>query len=56
MPALNFSPVTRSCSIPMELTSMKQYSHPSSAICLSRELMVIGSAVVLAVSNRLSPT
>ena len=53
---LKSRPATRSCSIPIELTSMKQYSQPSSTISLIRELMVIGSAVVLAVSSILSPT
>ena len=56
MPALNFRPATRSCSIPMELTSMKQYSQPAATISASRLLIVIGSEVVLAVSIRLSPT
>ena len=42
--------------MPMELTSMKQYSQPASAIRLIRELMVMGSEVVLSVSRRSVPT
>ena len=42
--------------MPMELTSMKQYSQPCSTISASRELMVIGSAVVFSVSLILVPT
>ena len=56
MPIANSSPVTRSCSTPMELTSMKQYSQPLSTILARRLLRVMGSTVVLDVSSLSSST
>ena len=51
MPTRKARPATRSCSTPMELTSMKQYSQPACTIWAISELMVMGSEVVLTASN-----
>ena len=56
MPAANSSPATLFCSTPMELTSIKQYLQFFFIILSSRELMVMGSAVVFMVSILSSPT
>ena len=56
MPTLKSRAAVLSCSIPMELTSMKQWLQPFSTILAIRELIVIGSEVVFTASLRSSST
>ena len=49
IPPANFNPLIRFCAIECELTSIKAYLHPSSAIFPNNRFSVIGSGVVCSV-------